>query len=102
MELVDTLPGGRLEIAPDYLTEPRGNRKSSVSAEILTAVEKASEYRRRGRTISLDELRRSRSRRTGRDEGSQRSELHDGLHQSECLNARWEAQSRPRKTQYAC
>ena len=57
-QLVDTLPDGRLEDALEYLTE-LGEPEEPLSAEILAAVEEAREDYRRGRTISIDELRRS-------------------------------------------
>ena len=57
-QLVDTLPDARLEDALDYLAE-LGEPEEALSAEILSAVGEAREDYRQGRTISLDELRRS-------------------------------------------
>jgi hypothetical protein len=57
-QLVDTLPDGRLEDALDYLAE-LSEPDEPLSAEMLAAVEEAREDYRHGRTISLDELRRT-------------------------------------------
>jgi hypothetical protein len=57
-QLVDTLPEDRLEDVLDFLAEL--NDTGEVSAETQTAIEEGLEDVRNGRTITLEEYRRTR------------------------------------------
>lgn len=57
-QLVDTLPEGRLEDVLDYLTE--FGEPEVPSAEMVAAIREGMEDLRMGRTMSLEEYRRTR------------------------------------------
>jgi len=57
-QLVDTLPEGRLADVLDFLAEL--NDTGEVSAETQAAIEEGLEDVRNGRTITLEEYRRTR------------------------------------------
>jgi predicted transcriptional regulator len=58
-QLVDKLPEERLEEALDYLAELNG--EDDLSPQRKAAIEEGLEDLRQGRTITLDEYRRSRN-----------------------------------------
>ena len=58
-QLVDALPEDRLADALDYLADL--NDKDGISAETEAAIEEGLEDIRAGRTITLEEYRRTRS-----------------------------------------
>ena len=57
-QLVDTLPEERLEDVLDYL-EDLGDTDEPLSAETRTAIEEGLDDIRNGRTITLEEYRRT-------------------------------------------
>jgi hypothetical protein len=58
-QIVDTLPDQRLEDVLDYLAE-LSELDEPLSAETRTGIEEALDDIRNGRTIALDEFRRTR------------------------------------------